>query len=194
MEYCKEHNIHFQAFNVMNGILYHSKRDEIPTAMETLKYIAGQVSTRANSGEASYSFPQIVLKWLVQNNVSVIPRTTSLEHLKENSAAVIAAMPPLKPDEAEAVRAAVAAVLTQQDMTQTIAWFINKQVEGVLNLFWVNEGTGEEVPVKKGLAPGESFNSFTFRGHKFAIYNQHTDTRSEVEISAYHGQTEHFEL
>jgi hypothetical protein len=193
MAICEEHNIHFQAYNVMNGIFYHDALSAVPNAVEALEEISKQLTERTTTGEV-FSLPQIVLKWLVQRQVSVIPRTTSLEHLKENSAAAIASIPSLSRQEDETVEKGVRALLTRQDVSPILAQFVNRQVDGIVNLFWINEAAGEEVPVKEGLGPGERYGAYTHRGHKFAVYNLLTKSRSEVQVTAYHGEDQHFEL
>ena len=189
VDYCKQNNIVFQAFNVVNGVFYDRDFEDAPNAILALNDIKDDLSSQRGG---NYTLPQIVFKWLVQNDVSVIPRTSSAERLAENSASAIALMPPLSRQEQETVKSAVAALLSKEDMKPPLAEWINRAEKGVMNIFWVHAETGEEVPVKESLAPGESYNAYTQRGHKFVVYHEGTKAREEMIVHAQHGQHQRF--
>ena len=79
----------FQAFNVVNGVFYARDFEDAPNAILALNDIKDDLTTR---GSGDYTLPQILFKWLVQNDVSVIPRTSNEERLSENSAISIASI------------------------------------------------------------------------------------------------------
>ena len=145
-------------------------------------------------GTGNYTLPQIVFKWLVQNDVSVVPRTSNEERLAENSAVSIASMPELTDSEQATVKSAVSALLTKEDMKPPLVEWINQAEKGLMHIFWVHVETGEEVPVKESLGPGESYNAFTQRGHKFVVYYEGTKVKKEMVVHAQHGQHQRFEM
>merc|ERR1712151_165879 len=72
MDFLHEHKIHFQAYNVFGGIMQDvSSSARIQAVAESL---AGTPT-------------QVVLRWLMQRNVSVVPRSSQSAHLAENSGA-----------------------------------------------------------------------------------------------------------
>ncbi|CAB9513852.1 Probable NAD(P)H-dependent D-xylose reductase xyl1 [Seminavis robusta] len=199
IDYCRENQILFQAFNVINGVFYDRDYEDAPNAILALNAISQQLSQRAEppltpEDHKNYTLPQVVLKWLVQNDVSVIPRTSKIERLQENSAVSIARMPPLDPLEEDTVQSAVAALLTKEDIKPPLAEFINRSSDTLVNIFWVHGETGEEVSVKEGLPPGETYTAFTQRDHTFAVYFQGTNQRKEFVVHAQHGQHQRFDL
>lgn len=74
INYCREHNIQVEAMSTFSHFRSNEPRMEIlenPTLMEIAK--------RHNKSVA-----QIVLRWLVQQGIAIIPKTWELKHLKEN--------------------------------------------------------------------------------------------------------------
>lgn len=193
MDYVKEKNILFQAYNVVNGVFYNRDFEDAPNAILALNDIKDELSER-DGGSGSYSLPQLVFKWLVQNDVSIVPRTSNEERLAENSAVAIAAMPKLVDIEQDTIKNAVAALLTKEDMKPPLAEWINRAEKGVMHIFWVHDETGEEIPVKKDLAPGETYNAFAQKGHKFVVYYEGTKVRKETVVHAKHGQHQRFDM
>ena len=205
MEYCREHKILFQAFNVVNGVFYDREWQDAPNAIEALNSISQQLTERSAYGgnthhhaidkaSQNYTVPQVVFKWLIQNQVSVIPRTSSKVRLAENSALAIARMPQLDRLEQDTVEASVAALLTKEDLKPPLAEFINRAENAILNIFWVHDETGEEVPVKEQLHAGEIYTAYTKQKHKFVVYIEGTNVRKEFTVHAQHGQHQRFDL
>jgi len=191
MNYLKEKNIHFQAYNVMNGVFHDGRKEDAPRAASSLSDVQQQLSER---GDGNYTMPQVVMKWLVQNQVSVIPRTTSPERLQANSAVAIAAMPELTEAENVAVRNAVGALLSKKDLKPPLAQFVNQAEEGSFNLLWVHHETGEEILIKANLGPGERYDASTQSGHKFVAHFVDSNVRKELVVDAKHGQQQQFVL
>lgn len=183
VKYCKDHDIHFQAYNVMNGIL--SQASKAPNAYRSLLHVGqelGNVTTPA----------QVVLCWLMQQDVSVIPRTSSMDHLRQNAAANTC--PTLTDKQRNVVNSAVGALLRGVDLNPPKATFVNSNQ--VVHLFWSHhhESGEEEVPVKEHLQPGETFNTDTYPGHVFVAYDESKVNRKEYQISAYYGDSEQFHI
>ena len=82
---CNKHNIHMQVYNVMNGIV--NRGNVAPHAAHHLSMVANEItkkdilSASMDQGEDIDQTPvtssQIVLKWLIQMSISIIPRTTN---------------------------------------------------------------------------------------------------------------------
>ena len=193
MNYLKEKNIHFQAFNVIHGIFYDREYEDAPNAIIALNDLSQQLSDESDSGK-TFTLPQIVLKWLAQHEVSVIPRTSNLARLLENSAASIAGKPTLTELQIGTVRSAVGALLKKEDLKPPLASFFNRAEEGLMNLFWVHEETGEEVLVKGNLGPGDTYGEYAQNGHKFVAVFVDTGVRKELVVNARHGQEQRFDV
>eukprot|EP00466_Bigelowiella_natans_P012420 jgi/Bigna1/68348/fgenesh1_pg.6_\ len=136
IDHLRKYSIHFQAFNVMNGIFgQHGNRlrDKFPNAMAVLENIARDLSSeqRRNNKENkeekkggdnneeysfSYTAAQVVLKWLtVYEEVSVIPRASNSDHLQQNAPLSIAAIPSMTQKQRNSIREAVSALLVGKD-------------------------------------------------------------------------------
>lgn len=191
INYCKEKQILFQAYNAVNGVFYDRTYEDAPNAIHALNFIK---EDQADEKGEDYSLPQLVFKWLLQNDVSVVPRTSSEQRLVENSAVVLAKMPELSNLEQGTIRSAVAALLSKEDMKPPLAEWVNRAEKGLISIFWVHADTGEEIPVMENLKPGESYNAFTQRGHKFVVYHDGKKVEKEMVVHAWHGQRQRFDI
>ena len=63
-------------YNVINGILAHSQRDLAPDAYNVLKALAAQAGAHATPAS-------VVLAWLNDMGISVVPRSSNLQHLRQ---------------------------------------------------------------------------------------------------------------
>ena len=106
MNMVKENKVIFQAYNVMNGIV--QRRDAAPNAYRVLKHIGDDL------GRSTVA--QTVLAWLVQQNVSVIPRASSLEHQDENSPYSLSMIRTITDEENAKIERAVKALLRGEDI------------------------------------------------------------------------------
>eukprot|EP00980_Cylindrotheca_fusiformis_P013996 scaffold3651_cov104-Cylindrotheca_fusiformis.AAC.4 len=188
--FCFQMNIHFQVYNVMNGIL--NKHDEARFAFRSLKNIAREVSAGTDH---QYTAAQVILRWLVQNDISVIPRTRDHGHLVENSAVALASMPRLTPAEEDRVAAAVRALLEGNDLKQPQVSFINQIEDSIVHIFWKDHHQGgKEHPVRRDFAPGEVYNTFSHTGHVFVAYDENRTKRREFQVRADYGQMEDIQI
>merc|ERR1712151_627452 len=221
INYCYRHRIHFQAYNVMNGIINEQSKKNAPMAYQLLQQIANELSLADNTKikatlnddddndnnndnhhhRIQYTPSQVILKWLIQNDVSVIPRTTKLNHLNENSPTSIGTMTPVLPLEEEKIVMAVKALLTGKDIERPIVTFTNnhqhhddnsKNHDNKIHIFWNEQQEKQQYVVKENLSPGESFNIFTLQGHKFTVYDQNKIKQKEYTITADYGQKQNF--
>lgn len=193
MAYLRENNIHFQAFNIIHGIFYDREYEDAPNAIIALNELSQQLSTESGS-EVAFTLPQLVLKWLVQDGISVVPRTSNQNRLLENSAVSIAAVPALTALQIDTVRSAVGALLKKEDLMPPLASFFNRAEEGVMNLFWLQEETGEEVLVRENLGPGDSYGEYAKKGHTFIAVYKDTGFRKEYVVNARNGQEQRFDV
>jgi len=187
MNFLKKHDVHFQAYNVMNGVL--SQTSKAPNAYHSLVTVANEIS---QSQDTVATPAQVVLRWLVQANVSVIPRTSNPQHLQEN-AATLTAVQSLTSKQQASVKNAVAALLRGVDLDPPKVTFHN-HANQVAHLFWFHSAEGTEVPVKEHLQPNESFESQTYPGHVFVAYDESKSSRREYEISASYGDAQEFRI
>jgi len=186
MEYCQKHHIHVQVYNIMNGIV--GSRDSAPNAFELLWAVAHDLQKQHGAGTGNITPSQVVMAWLTQQGISVIPRTSKIEHLESNAPVTITSIPTLTPEQQDKVVMAVRALLTGRDLEPPTARFYNDHPSDVLHLFWLHADTREEIPVQLDLARGEHFDTRTFPGHVFVAYNGDKDQRREFTISASYGE------
>ncbi len=183
--YLHQHEIHFQAYNVMNGIL--SQTSRAPNAYQSLMSVAANVS---QNGDEMATPAQLIIAWLVHQSVSVIPRTSSVEHLQENAESM-QTVPSLSSQQQDTIKTAVMALLRGVDLNPPRVTFHNTANQ-VAHVFWVSGN--EEVPVKQHLQPNESFQSQTYPGHVFAAYDEARNSRTEYEISVSYGAEQEFHI
>ena len=190
---CHAHHIHLQAFNLMNGV-FGRARERTPRALDSLWMISR--SLKASDGH-EVSAPELVIKWLVQNDVSVIPRTSSERRLIENSPRLIYTIPELEERNQEQVKHTMALMMQGEDLEPPKAVFVNQHTDSNrhIHLFWANTESGEEHLVKEGLSPGDEFRTNTFPGHKFIAYDGHDpQNRQEFIVQAQYGEQERFHV
>ena len=119
MRFLVEHKILFQAYGALSGVLPSLapppdstvQRARSAAAMAELEELRAVVSDR---GRQLLTVPMLLLRWLMQQGVAVIPRSASVSHLEENAEAAAAASNPdtqLFPDEVKQVRSAVEGLL-----------------------------------------------------------------------------------
>lgn len=190
VSYCHENEIHYQAYNVMNGIV--NQAEFAPVAFDALDRIA-QVLGKDGAGE-QITVAQVILKWLNQHGVSTIARTKMQNHMAENSPTIIGSIPDLNEEVEEQVEQAIAALLKREDLERPSVTFVNKHSE-ILHIFWFSHHS-QEVAVKEGLEPGESFETGTTKGHVFVAYDESKSQRREFTVGVSYNQNEkiHIEL
>merc|ERR1712086_690053 len=74
MAFLRQHDIHFQAYNVFGGIVQNFDRK--PNTFRRIKTIADDLSATP---------VQVILRWLLQQDISIVPRSSRREHLAENA-------------------------------------------------------------------------------------------------------------
>ena len=193
MALLNKHNILFQAYNIMNGVF--DRKSAAPNAFAVLSRVGAHVwKKRGGSGSGSkVTEAMIIMTWLVQQGISVIPRASSYSHQKENSPATIESIPRLKSDEIEKVKAAMSALMRGEDINEVKAVFHNNFVRSI-QLFWMDKKTGEEIPVTKQVEPGVQMTINSHPGHTFVAYCSMKKLRREYTITGNYGDSDYFSV
>lgn len=188
MSLLNSNHILFQAYNVMNGIM--GRKHQAPRAFADLSRLG------ASLGDNHVSPSLVVLAWLVQNNISIIPRASSERHLSENSPLSIEKVPLFTDEEHAQIRHCVAALLRGEDFEHKLvaATFVNSDsARKPVHVYWESHD-GEEIPVREDLQPGESHSQETYPGHRFVVYDDTGDLRKVYQISVGIGDSERFHI
>ena len=76
----EENKVHFQAYNVLNGILL-----EEPGSAVQARRAEAALGLLRSAAPPGFSDAQIVVGWLVSQGVSVVPRASQKRHVEENA-------------------------------------------------------------------------------------------------------------
>jgi D-xylose reductase len=168
-----ENGILVQVYSVMNSVLGHLFQN--PNAHHHLLMVASQLGKEAfNNGTEKVNFKvttsQVVLKYLLQSNVSVIPKTSKPERLSENSPIALTQIPDLNQRQLEIVRKSMVALLDNTDLGEDVRVTVRFHARNMdMFLYWVS---GDEEERQIAFIPaGDMFEEHTFPGHRFKIYN-----------------------
>jgi len=165
VDYCHKHRIHIQVYNAMQGTIM--KPEVAPRAYHHIQKIAYEVGDKT---ETEVTPAQVILAWLIQHGVSVIPRTSKLSRLGENSAVSLSNIPALSDMQVETGAHAVESYLSGDDLEQDIHVSVSfHAVNKDIMLYWLKDD-GEEVRVAY-VKQGEVFNETTYPNHKFRTYD-----------------------
>jgi len=186
IDYCHKHKVHVQVYNVMNGIL--TDPDKAPNAFHHLQKVGSDLS---DDLPEEVSPAQVVLAWLMQHGVSVVPRTSRLSRLQENSAMALVAVPELDDSQVETVAHAVEAFLSGDDLEEDIHVKVTFHAATKDTFLYWNRHDGGEVKVAF-IPKGESFNETTYPNHSFRLYDaRNKDHFIEYKVGAKFGEHEH---
>jgi len=202
IEFCHKRGIHIIAYHLMNGVV--SKTRYTPFASHHLLSIANDVTTDMRDkgilekDSEDITVPQIVLAWLVQHSISVIPRTTDLYHLQENSAASLAQIPSMDDERVQVVAQSVEALISGVDLTEDafVTLTFHAKSKDVF-LYWHDPEFGGEIEVAR-IEKGKSFEESSHPGHQFRVYydgDRDDDAKMHlITVSGNYGEHRHFEL
>lgn len=182
VDYCHKHRIHIQVYNAIQGTVM--KPDVAPRAFHHIQKIAYEMSDEI---DALVTPAQVILAWLIQHGVSVIPRTSKMIRLEENSAVSIAKLPALSDMQVETVAHAVEAFLSGDDLAHDIHVDVSfHAVNKDIMLYWQGRD-GSEVRIAH-VKIGEVFNETTYPNHVFRTYDaSNKDIFIEHQIHANFG-------
>ncbi|KAL3923806.1 MAG: hypothetical protein SGILL_001434 [Bacillariaceae sp.] len=198
VDYCHKAGIHLIAYHLMDAIIH--KSEEAPFAYHHLLVIANDLSKTMKSRGAlsdheEITAPQVVLAWLVQHSISVIPRTTDLYHLKENSAAAIAQIPAMNDQQVQTVAHSVEALISGEDVTEDafVKLTFHAKSKDVF-LYWHDPEYGGEIQVAR-IEKGNTFEESSHPGHIFRAYESEEKANMEVlTVDGKYGEHKHIEL
>ena len=203
MNLLNNNNIHFQAYNIMNGAV--QRKSEAPNAFSVLTKLSNEFMSRAKEStserehghrhehelsEIHITEAMVIMAWLTQEGIAIIPRASSTRHQVENSPSSINSVPQLSNEEKQKVRAAVSALMKGKDLSIKVT-FQNKSSQKA-ELHWANARTGEEIRVLQEIAPGSSKTLDSHPGHEFVAYSDGKKTSQRFTITAFYGDEEDF--
>ena len=176
------------------------KSDSAPFAFQHLQMVASEISKAMRKKgileeEQTLTPAQVVLAWLVQHEVSVIPRTSDLEHLKENSAVAISQIPQMSDEQTRFTAISVEALLSGEDVKEDAYVTVTFHAKSKdVWLYWHDHEYGGEIQVAE-IKKGESFQESSHPGHLFKIYDSEDKTNAEsFAVNGNYGEHHHVEL
>jgi len=165
VDYCHQQRIHLQVFNSMHGTVTRPKI--APRAYHHIQKVGSEIGDQIQD---EVTPAQVIMAWLVQHGVSIVPRTSKLARLQENSAVELSLLPVMTDTQVETVAHAVEAYLSGDDLDGDIHVSVSFQaVSKDLMIYWVNS-EGEEFRLAY-VKQGESFNETTFPNHVYRTYD-----------------------
>jgi diketogulonate reductase-like aldo/keto reductase len=201
MELFQKSGTHVQVYNVMNGIV--GNIDHNPKAYHHLLMIASQLerdataasgTTRSHDEPIQVSTSQVILKWLTQLGMSVIPRTSQTHRLRENSAVALHSIPTMTDSQMDIVKRCIIALLNNQDLSEDVSVQVRFHAKHYdMFVYWVPPITadkGDDVRLEEQqvafVAAGDSIVEHTHPGHQFKVYN--AQDPDHYQTYAIHGQ------
>lgn len=195
VDLCNKKGILLQVYNVMNGILKQSV--SAPHSYHHLLQVANEITKKSlPEGSEPITAGQVVLRWLVQYGISVIPRTSSKERLEENSAVAVSRIPDLTEAQQEIVAHAMESMLAGDDMEEDVNVQITFHAKTQsMYLYWFKDE--ETVKQIAYIEKGDWFDESTHPNHKFRLYHsEDPETYQDYVVEANYGdhETVHIEL
>lgn len=182
VDYCTQRGIHVQVVDAIDGILADPSRTK--NAHHHLLKVAEELEEDFETADQDELTPtQVVLAWLIQQGVSIIPGPERLSELQENSALTLGSIPAMSHVQVETVAHCVEAFLSGEDLEKDIHTFVTFTAKSKdAMLYWQKPGGGEAKIAF--IAQGKSFNETTYPRHHFRIY----DARNKDNWIDYHVQ------
>lgn len=183
VDYCHKHRIHMQVYNTMQATVV--QPSSAPRAFHHVQKIANDLADRMGERVTP---AQVLLAWLIQHGVSVIPRTSKLTHLQENSAIALASIPGFDDLQVETIAHSVEAYLSQEDLEQDLHVSVSfHAVNKDLMIYWKGRD-GDQDGYIALVREGEVFNETTYPNHIFRTYDaKNKDNFIDHQIEANFG-------
>lgn len=192
--------IHIQVYNVMNGII--GQLNNNPKAHHHILMVGNQLVQASATGSSPLEVVdvvrpgQVVLKWLVQTGISVIPRTSNLDRLDQNSAVALMRIPNMNEQQLQIVAKSMSALINNKDLDDDVKVTVRFHAKKTdLFLYWI-AGDSQEKHVTF-IEKGTAYEEKTHPGHQFKVYNAYDpDQFQTVSIHGAYGaiQDVHIEL
>lgn len=163
IRFCQQNEIHMQVFNALSDTV--SVPERAPNAYHRMISVANEISLKTNNAATP---GQLVLAWLVQHGISVVPKSSHFVQVKENSAVSMMNFPMLNITHVEGIARSVEAYLSKDepDINVDVSFHV---VSKDIMLYWKDE-SGNEVHVAY-LQQGETFNETTYPNHVYRAYD-----------------------
>jgi len=166
IDYCHKRRIHVQVYNAMHGTIM--QPENAPRAFNHMQKVAFEIAEEADDLD-EVTPAQVVLAWLIQHGVSVIPRTSKVSRLTENSAVALMKIPALNDHQVETIAHSVEAYLSGDDLEQDIHVSIAfHAVSKDIMLYWISHL--DEIRVAH-IKQGETYKETTYPNHMFRTYD-----------------------
>mmetsp|Transcript_13988 Transcript_13988/g.39219 ORF Transcript_13988/g.39219 Transcript_13988/m.39219 type:complete len:505 (+) Transcript_13988:167-1681(+) len=201
IDFCHKQNVHVVAHNLIKGVLYQAEL--APFASHHLLSVANDLTKTMredgllpaeNAANEQISAAQVVLAWLVQHSISVIPRTTSAAHMEENSAVALSKIPAMDDNQVQIVAQSVEALISGEDLTEDafVTLTFHAKSKDVF-LYWHDPKFGGEIEIAK-IQKGKSFQESSHPGHQFKIYDVEGGGMEFFKVVGNYGEHKHIEL
>lgn len=199
IDFCHKHDIHVIAHNLMDGVLM--KADKAPYAFNHLLVVANELTQVMQqkglfvSDKEEVTPAQVILAWLVQHSISVVPRTVSLRHLHENSAVQLRNVPNMNDKQVQTVALSVEAMISEQDLPEDAFVKITFHAKSKdIYLWWYDQEYGGEIQVAK-IDQGKTWDEESHPGHMFRVYDGPEKKSYELfAVEGRYGDHRHVEL
>ena len=199
------HGVHYICYDVGRAISDGKQKAE--SAYATLERLGATSTSKDNSG---YSVTQIVLGWLIQQGIGIVPGTSDKKHLIENSPQVLFSIPKFSPRKMLDVEVAVKALVRGNDIVEDtktekgkepdivmktgggssgpgiVATFFNSLKQSV-RIFRVHPRTGEQIQLSSSIAPGRSGHIMTDLNDVLIAYDGHGTAVKKFLVKADEG-------
>ena len=198
MNFLRNHDIFFQSYAVMFGIL--KRRQNSPNAFHILSTLSQELNEAIQSfsfdnvaSQPAVSEATILLAYLVNSNIGIIPRAAATAHQRENSSSSIqAVIKHFTPDHIDKLERAITALMQGEDLFASVS-FINAIGSAIL-IHWMHPETNEEVVVSDLIHPGSVEIQKSHPGHVFVAYDSEKKIRKEFVVEAGYGEEQHFRV
>jgi len=183
IDYCQHHEIHVQVYNTMRMIAQGS--NSAPIANFRLEEVMDDLSKEMVSPslrDRGLSKGQIVLAWLIQHGISVIPGTTQFNRLQENSAVSLAQIPELSDSQAKTIAHSVEAFLSGNDSEEQMKIMVTFEAKSSDLLLYQRQPNGSEKSVAY-IPQGRRFDESAYPKNDYVLYDaQNNDKFLEYKV------------
>ena len=191
----KDHNIFFQSYAVMNGIV--QRQETAPNAFRVLTGLARELTASAyakTQGKIpAISEGTVVLAYFASKHIGVVPRASSRSHQNENSIeSVKGVLDNISDEHIQQLESAIPSLMKGEDIHASVS-FMNS-LDTPIQIHWIDPRSSEEVLVSEVIHPGAVEMHKSHPGHKFVAYDPDRTFRKEFTVHAQYGDTQHFEI
>lgn len=192
IDLCKRNTIHIQLFNLMSGIIT-KKTPATPHAHHSLLMIGNALSKKSDMN-LKVTPPQVLLKWLSQNGISTVSRTTDLDHLTEISSIEIQKVPEILGHKNEIVTEAIEAIESGADLDEDqyikVTFYASNQDVFV---YLYDESVEKQRHIAY-IGKGDSFDILTHPGNIYRIYDAYNKEINHVYKVDHGGYGDHLHI